>query len=34
MSLETTVFGPARAIGVRYAGKNENQEVMKLWAAS
>jgi len=31
MSLETMAFGPVRAIGVRYAGKNENQEIMKLW---
>jgi predicted transcriptional regulator YdeE len=31
MSLDVTTFGPSRAIGVRYAGKNENQEVMKLW---
>jgi len=33
MSLETTAFGPFRAIGVRYTGKNENQEVTKLWDA-
>jgi predicted transcriptional regulator YdeE len=31
MSLETTVFGPYRAIGVRYAGKNQNQEITELW---
>ena len=31
MVFEATVFGPCRAIGVRYAGKNENGEVMRLW---
>lgn len=31
MSLTNTTFGPCRAIGVRYAGKSENQEITKLW---
>lgn len=31
MSLDISAFGPYRAIGVRYAGKNENQEIRKLW---
>jgi predicted transcriptional regulator YdeE len=31
MSLATALCGPFRAIGVRYEGKNQNQEVMQLW---
>ena len=32
MGLETTMFGPYRAVGMRYTGKNENNEIMGLWA--
>lgn len=31
MSLEIAAFGPFHAVGMRYAGKNENKEIMQLW---
>jgi len=33
VSLTTVEFGPVRAIGLRYEGKNENEEIMRLWGS-